>query len=192
MQRVELVPLSLRDVTWIGANMRPADLEEITCQVPEGMSGSDIARLLHGGMLVDWTWIATLDRQPACCFGVAPITTAVWSGFAFGTQSMPRTIPTVSRAILGLEERLIARGVRRVEVRTISTHDLSHQWLRKLGCWFEAELPHYGSNGETFELWSWHVGRPPSQHAKWKPHHVLQIPQDAGPAARAAPDSGSR
>lgn len=189
--RVDLIPVSLRDVTWVGANMRAADLEEVQCQVPKGMSGSDIARLLYTGMLADWTWIATLDRQPVCCFGVAPITTAVWSGFAFGTPAMPRAIPRVSEAILGLEERLVANGVRRVEVRTISTHDLSHQWLRKLGCCYEAVLPDYGSNGETFELWAWLVGRPPSRHAKWKPRHVLQqaaqVPEDPGTTAGTAP-----
>ncbi len=185
MHRVEITAANLRDVTWIGANMRPADREEVICQVPEGLSGSEITALLYTGMLPDWTWLALLDGQPACVFGVSPISTAVWAGFAFGTRHLPRTIPKVSEHILGLEQRLIAAGVRRVEVRTISTHDISHRWLRKLGCWFEAEMPNYGSNGETFELWCWHVGRPPSQHSKWKPRHVLQAQGSETPSAPA-------
>jgi hypothetical protein len=184
---VEIVPANLRDVTWIGANMRAADLEEIVCQVPEGMSGSAIAHLLFEGMLVDWSWVATYKGQPTTCFGVTPHNVATWSGFAFGTNDMVRTIPAVSAFILGLEDRLIAAGVRRVEVRTIDTHDISHQWLRKLGCWFEAEMHHYGRNGETFELWAWHVGQPPSRSAKWKPRHVLSQTQDAQTASPAAP-----
>lgn len=189
MTRVAIHPANLRDVTYIGANLRQADKIEIFCQLPAGMSGSDAAALLYGGMLTDWTWIATLDGQPVCVFGVAPINVATWSGFAFGTRDLPRTIPKVSAHILGLEQRLIATGVRRVEVRTISTHDISHQWLRKLGCWFEAEMPNYGSNGETFELFAWHLGRAPSQFAKWKPRHVHQepSPQDAEAASPAAP-----
>lgn len=189
MAKVEIVPATLRDVTYIGANLRQADREEIFAQLP-AMSGSDAAGLLFRGMLVDWSWVALLDRQPAACFGVTPITTAVWAGFAFGTRDLPRTIPRVSQAILEMEPRLIETGVRRVEVRTISTHDISHAWLRKLGCWFEAEMPHYGSNGETFELWAWHVGRPPSQSAKWKPRHVHRSPEAQDPQAPGTTATG--
>jgi hypothetical protein len=188
--RVEIKPANLRDATYIGANLRAADREEIFCQVPGGLSGSDVTQTLFGGMLDEWTWIAYLDGQPTTIFGVSPITVSTWAGFAFGTRHLPRTIPRVSAHMLALEPSLIAHGVRRLEVRTIATHDISHQWLRKLGCWFEAELPEYGKDGELFELWCWHIGRPPSQYAKWKPRHVLRT--QAAETASATASGGAQ
>ena len=177
----------MRDVTWIGANLRHADRAEIFCQMPDGMNGSSIAAHLFEGMLVDWSWVAALDGQPVCVFGIGPINVATWSGFAFGTHDMPRAIPAMTRHMLAQEQRMIDVGVRRLEVRTISTHDVSHQWLRALGCWFEADLPHYGKNGETFELWSWHLDRKPSRYAKYRTarnvHQSPQAPEAPGATA---------
>jgi hypothetical protein len=83
----------------------------------------------------------------------------VWIGWAFGTSRMIRTIPAVTRHCLAQQEALIEMGVRRVEVRTLVDHDISHAWLRQLGCVYECTLPDYGRNGETFEQWAWCLSR---------------------------------
>lgn len=189
MSRVEIAPATLRDCSYIGANLRQADREEIFCQIPDDMSGSDAASMLFGGMLTDWTWIAYLADQPVCVFGVSPINVATWSGFAFGTKRTPRVVPAVTRHMLELEDRMRTTGIRRLEVRTLSTHDISHRWLRALGCWFEADLPHYGKNGETFELWAWHLGRLPSRYAKHRNRRYVHS-QTKSPKTPSAPASG--
>ena len=153
--RVRIVPANLRDCTYIGANMRPADAEEVLCQMPEGMSGSDFAAAAFPAFLDGWVWVALVDGNPVCFFGFQPITTPVWMGFAVGTRRMLRAVPAMTAHCLAQERRLVELGVRRLEVRTLKGHDLSARWLTHLGCRWCCDLPDHGRSGETFELWSW-------------------------------------
>lgn len=160
--RVRIVPATLRDVTFIGANLRPADAREILCQVPEGTRGSEFAASAFQTLAEGWSWIAELDGQPVCAFGFQPFTVPVWIGWAFGTRRMIRAVPAMTAHCLAQEARMIEAGVRRVEVRTITDHDLSKRWLAHLGCRKCCDLPDHGRKGEAFELWAWQLtdGRP--------------------------------
>lgn len=155
--RVLIGPATLRDITYIGANLRPPDRDEILCQLPRGTTGSDMAAGVYHTLDSAWTWVASIDGQPACAFGFHPMTSPVWMGWAWGTSKMIRTIPAVTRHCWDQERRLLELGVRRVEVRTMKGHDVSQAWLERLGCRYQCDLPDHGRDGETFELWAWQL-----------------------------------
>jgi hypothetical protein len=155
LNRVTIAPANLRDMTYIGANLRPDDAREILCQVPAGTTGAQAAAAIFQSVPGGWAWTASLDGNPACAFGFQPFTSPVWIGWAFGTRRMIRTIPAITRHCLLQEPRLLDLGVKRVEVRTLADHDISHQWLTRLGCRFAADLPDHGRNRELFQLWAW-------------------------------------
>lgn len=148
---------SLRDVSFVAANMRAADRREIEASVgpfqPEALA---MRALRWPGM----TYVATIGDQPAIACGVVigPDQPHLGYAWAFGTDRMRRAVPDLSRFMAGeWREALIARGVHRVEVRTIADHDLSHRWLNSLGARFEAELINHGRNREPFHLYAWTV-----------------------------------
>jgi hypothetical protein len=166
VSRVTIGPLNLRDITFLGANMRAEDRREIMCQAPKNLSGSQAAAAMFPGLAPDWTWLASLDGNPAVAFGLQPYNVATMIGWAWGTRHLPRCIPAITRHLIAEEPLLIASGFRRIEVRTIKDHDISHRWLYALGARKECDLPEFGRDGETFELWAWtlHGPRPVRRH----------------------------
>lgn len=153
--RVAIKPVNLRDITYIGANLRPDDAKEVLCQCPAGTTGAAAAAAIFPAVPADWAWVATLDGNPACAFGFQPQTAAVWAAWAFGTARMPRVMPAVTRHFLEQEKRLLELGIGRLEVRTLKGHIQAQAWLTRLGCRYEADLPDHGINRQLFELWAW-------------------------------------
>ena len=106
----------------------------------------------------DWCWTAWLDDQPQAAFGisfVSPLQPHMRSAWAWGTPRFKRCAPALTRFCKReWPSRLIEDGVTRVEVRSLQGHDLAHRWLAALPARKEADLPYYGVNGETFELWA--------------------------------------
>lgn len=190
-RRVLIQPASMRDMTYIGANLRDEDRREIMCQLPPGISGAGMAASVLATVPEDWTWIATLDGQPAAAFGFQPITVPVWCAWAWGTRHLPRVMPAITRWCWGLEDRILEYGVRRLEARSIAGHHAAHRWLEQLGCKRVCDLPDHGRNGELFHLYAWAIGdgRPSQRHLYRTIHNVYlssQAPED--PGATAAPE----
>jgi hypothetical protein len=155
---IDFVEPTLRDVTYIGANLRPEDHREVMCQVPAGAFGSTALAAMSDGMLSGWSWVVRVDNQPVAVFGFHPLTVPVWQAFALGTRRMTRAIPAITRWCWAQEQRLLDAGVRRLEARTIEGHDTAHRWLERLGCSRVCELPDHGRDGELFYLYAWHLG----------------------------------
>lgn len=182
-------------MTYIGANLREPDAKEIFCQLPEGITGSAMAAAVLDAVDSNWTWVACLDGQPVCAFGFQAFSVPVWIGWAWGTRHMIRAMPAVTRHCLEQEQRLLDLGVRRVEVRTMKGHDVSHAWLASLGCRYQCDLPDHGRDGETFELWAWQLRDGlPSTNATYRTNrNVLPASPkgaEAGPSAVAAVEAG--
>lgn len=150
---VAIKPATLRDVTFVAANMRDQDWREVYASAPCD------DRLQAGYLcyaLSRWSYTAWLKDEPVCAFGFA-MTHLPWLGtaWAFGTDRMKRAIPAVSRHGKAMRQEFIDAGLRRIEVRSLAGHDLAHGWLSALDAKREAELPHYGRDGETFILYAW-------------------------------------
>lgn len=193
---IEILEPNIRDLTYIGANLRPEDYRETMCQLPEGTLGSSALAEIYLGLAPGWSWVATVNGQPAAVFGFQPFTTPVWIAFALGTRRITRAIPAITRWCWSQEQRLIDAGVRRLEARTIEGHDQAHRWLERLGCSRVCELPDHGRNGELFYLYAWHLGAGrPTQNSRYriKPHVLPQASQgaEAGAASVTTEQAGS-
>jgi len=150
---VRVVPATLRDVTYIAANIRPEDWREIACQLSEEVTPTDVAAWSLTGREA---WVATVRGQPVAAFGVHDATNArnVLMIWAWGTPKMWRAVPEMTRFIRERVEVWITEGVTRVEARSIEGHGSAHRWMRALGGESEP-LPGWGKGGEDFLLFWW-------------------------------------
>ncbi len=145
---------TIRDYTYLAANMRPADWREISCQLPPEAKPVDVALM---SLQAREAWTATVRGQPAAAFGISDATPArnVVSLWAWGTRLLPRAAPEVTRFVRARVPVWIEQGINRVEVRSIVGHDLAHRWLGNLGATQDCVLKGFGRNEEDFLLWSW-------------------------------------
>lgn len=154
---VSIVPGVLRDLCFVAANLRDEDRREIFATALLA-SATEAALLSWHSSGPDWSWTVWLDDQPHAAFGVSygsPLQPHIRSAWAWGSNKFKRCAPAITRFCKReWPSRLIAEGVTRVEIRSIKDHDLAHRWLAALPARKEAEMPNYGVNGETFELWA--------------------------------------
>ncbi len=151
MHGVEIVPGTLRDLTYIAANIREHDWREITAQLPAEVTPTQAAAISYAA---GRSWVALWKGQPVAAFGISPIAAAVLSIWAWGTDDMLRAIPTLTRYV---ENELVPEwdrlGLMRVEARSIADHKAAHRWLRAMG-WTETPCPEFGRSGEDFILFA--------------------------------------
>lgn len=155
---VTIRPATLRDMTFITANIRPQDRQEIEATAAVNNMTEAAFVSFHGSD--GWCWCAWLNDQPVGAFGVSG-----WGnyyqphlrhGWAYGTRQFKRAVPAISRFMMGtMVPLLLGEGITRIEVRSLEGHDLAHKWLAGLKCRHEAVMPNYGVHGETFHLWAW-------------------------------------
>lgn len=153
---VEIRPGTCRDLCFIAANLRDEDRREIFASAVLE-SATEAAMLSWYSSGPDWCWTAWLDNQPQAAFGISAVShfqRHMRSAWAWGTDRFKRCVPAITRQAQKCPALLLAEGVTRVEVRSLQGHDLAHKWLSGLGARKECDLPEYGVNGETFELWA--------------------------------------
>jgi len=142
---------SLRDLTYILGNLRPADRNEIECQMAEWDAPLIALRCMQG-----FAYVAELNGNPEAAFGAIEQRPGLWEAWSWGTRKMPRCIPEITRfffAVLGPD--VASREAWRVEARPSADNDLASRWLRKLGATERCRLPRFGKNGEDFKLFDW-------------------------------------
>jgi hypothetical protein len=153
---VTIKPATLRDVSFIAANLRQQDRREIMATVAVhnvwaaviGLAASDTSQ----------AWCAWLDGQPVGIAGFSvpiPLQPHIGQAWAFGSERFRRVVPALTRFVVAEWPALLADiGVSRLEMRSLADHDIAHRWLSGMGVRREAIMPGYGVNGETFELWA--------------------------------------
>lgn len=158
MVAVSIVPPTLRDITYIAANVRPEDWREIACQIPDGVTALDVALW---SVSAGQAWVAKLGDQPVALFGASPQTAAgnVLALWAWGTKRMRRVAPAITRFVRdGRAPEWVEAGITRVEARSIAGHYDAHRWLSSIGLLAEP-LPQWGKGGEDFILFSMTLNR---------------------------------
>lgn len=144
---------TLRDATYVMAWLRPADVEEVMCQVPADLSRSDMAyNLLFSGD----TFAARVGDQPVGFFGTNVINAACLSVWALGTKNMWRAVSEMNRFLV--DEHLparVAQGYRTMEARSITSHTDAHHWIKQLGGVQHGPAFEFGRDRETFLLFRW-------------------------------------
>ena len=181
MSKVTISRATLRDTTWIGAQMQAGDRREIMCQMPPGALASEAAALCWQASPMA-RWQAEIDGEPVAAWGAMILTYPVWQAWAFGTRRMRRAIPAMRRHIVAAVPEIVALGARRLEVRAMSGHSTAHLLLISLGAKYACELPFSGHGGEVFELWFWTVEN--------RPHVLRKRPQNARPDPAAQAGDG--
>lgn len=179
---IRITPATLRDLSYIAANLRPEDRAEIDCQFDEWSPALLALTALQG-----FAYVAELDGNPEAGFGAAEQRGGLWIAWSWGTRRMRRCVPGITdffHAVLG--PQVAARGAWRVEARALAANELALRWLARLGATQRCLLPGYGRNGEDFLLYDWtrtsHLGE------NW--NHV-PLPKAAG-AEAAATDTDHR
>lgn len=153
MSRVVITPACLRDATFVVANLRPRDREEIWCQLPEDTHELDVAYfLLMGGDC----WIASIDGRPIMFFGVTSMNIACMSVWAVGTRRTSRVVRDVTRFLIGeAVPAKIAAGFHTMEARSHVDHAQAHRWMQSTGAVVVGEPFVYGRQREKFLLFRW-------------------------------------
>ncbi|RVD55700.1 hypothetical protein EN828_27050 [Mesorhizobium sp. M2D.F.Ca.ET.185.01.1.1] len=170
---IRIVPATLRDLSYIAANLRAEDRAEIDCQLDHWTPALLALTALQG-----FAYVAELDGNPEAGFGAAEQRSGLWIAWSWGTRRMKRCVPEITRffhAVLG--PQVAARGAWRVEARALADNDLALRWLDRLGATRRCRLPGYGRTGEDFFLHDW-------TRESW--NHVSLSTETTGTEAAAA------
>jgi hypothetical protein len=161
---------TLRDVSYIAANLRSEDHAEIACQVPQGTKPEAIAR---SSLAAGEARVVFRNGLPCGAFGFVPVSDGVLSAWAYGMRGFERCIPAVTRHVYReFVSQWMQGNIRRIEARTIESHDSAHRWLEKAGAVRCCTLEQWGRNGERFYLYEWVRGCVPvATYRRWG--HVL-------------------
>lgn len=147
--------LNLRDITYVLANLRESDWNELKVQIPRGASRIELAAYMlpaiQGPAYSVW-----YKESPIAVFGVtpSPIPT-MFIGFAFGTNKFRRAAPIISQfGYSVLSHWLVEAGAIRLEVRASASHLQANSWLKALGFNYDCPLKCFGTDGSLFNLYS--------------------------------------
>ncbi len=147
---IEIVPACHRDISFVLANLRPVDGEEIFCQMDVG----DIGLLLVLALELK-SRVCRLKGQPVAVFSFSQINASTVAVNLYGTNDITRATPAITRFIFtDMIPGALKQGIRRFEARTIETHLQAHQWLEACGAKREGAMEQMGKNGEGFFMYA--------------------------------------
>lgn len=111
LMTVRIIPATLRDLSYIAANLRPEDKAEIDCQFDQWSPALLALMALQG-----FAYVAEFDGNPEAGFGAAEQHGGLWIAWSWGTRRMKRCVPGITEffhAVLGRQvaaRRLACRG----------------------------------------------------------------------------------
>lgn len=148
--------LNIRDFTYVIANLRPQDEEELRALLPQGSTRQDYSTILGQAAFEGNGYSVYLDDEPIAVFGVSRgssfATAVIW---AFGTDKFKRAVPTISHFTWNkITHDLYNAGVLRLECRALSSNTFAREWLKRTGFREECELPYYGTGGQSFHQYA--------------------------------------
>lgn len=153
--RFSVKPLNLRDATYVLANLRNSDWNELKAQVPIGATKNDIVQYVLPAMQGP-SYTICYKENPIAVFGVTPSPLpTLFIGFAFGTNMFRRAAPIItSFGMQVLSHWLVEAGAIRLEVRAMASHLQANTWLHHLGFNLDCPLKCFGNDGSLFNLYS--------------------------------------
>ncbi|MCP4072296.1 MAG: hypothetical protein GY742_11235 [Hyphomicrobiales bacterium] len=147
---IEIVAGNHRDISYVVANLRQIDREEIFCQ----MDIDDVDLLAVLSLELN-SRVCRLKCQPVAVFSFSLVNVSTVAVNLFGTNSITRAIPAITRFIFtDMIPDALQQGIRRFEARTIETHSQAHRWLEACGAMREGALEQMGKNGERFFMYA--------------------------------------
>ncbi len=148
--------LNIRDFTYVLANLRAEDREELKALVPVGFPIDKYSMLFAQAAFQGKAYSVHIKDEPVAVFGVgvsSAYSTAI--GWAFGSTNFKRATPSISQFMWNkLSHELRDAGILRLEARALTKHMFARQWLKNMGFHEDCELKCYGTSGESFHLYS--------------------------------------
>lgn len=143
---------TLRDLSYIAANLRLEDREEVDCQFVDWSPVGLASISLRGH-----AYVVLIDGNPEAAFGANPTPNpGLWVAYSWGTRRLWRAVPIITHFVSAvLIPDLVASGCQRCEARAMARHDSAHRWLKRMGANEQGRLECYGRNGEDFILFEW-------------------------------------
>lgn len=142
--KVTCEPLEWLALEFLCFNMREIDREEIydnqQIDNPIGLA----AALHHAIARNGCAWIARLNGRPAACLGVFENFPGNWQVFSFGTPDYRRTLVAFKPKLDNMLGFARARGMHRLECRSLAHHRDAHRITRFIGMKPEATLRAFG------------------------------------------------
>ena len=156
---VAIEPLLFRDCCYIAANIRDEDWNECRCQL-ENENKFELASLSYFSTVEDLRWCLRVNGQPTAAMGLGKTGPTLCQAWMWGTKHMNRGFPTMIRFLnTSVRQNLLERGVLRVEVRALETHEFVRRgWIARMGARDCGLMRKYGKNGEDFRLYAWWKG----------------------------------
>ena len=152
---VSIEAATIRDASYIMANLRPLDLREVRCQIPDSVTMVEMSyAMLHSGD----SFIASYRGKPVVFFGTSAMNVACAMVWAVGTKNAPRVIPAVTRFMIHEHiPNLIDRGFLTLEARSYFEHVEAHRWMLSAGAHKSGAPFYYGKDRELFQLFRWTI-----------------------------------
>lgn len=142
---------TLRDLSYIAANLRPDDKAEIDCQCEAWKPAQLALAALQGH-----AYVVTLDGNPEAAFGATEQRTGLWIIWSWGSRRMWRTVPTITKFCMEVViPDVLNAGAMRGEARAMASNQMAVRWLERLGATRQGVLRNFGKNGEDFLLFEW-------------------------------------
>jgi hypothetical protein len=146
-----VVPATLRDLSYVAANMRAVDRAEVECQVDEWNAVAIAAMSLR-----DFAFVVELNGNPEAAFGAGQVRKGYWIAWSWGTNRLTKCLPVMVDYIMTrLQPDIYSAGALRVEARALKSHCQAHRFLKRIGGHLRCDLPAYGKGGEDFLLFDW-------------------------------------
>lgn len=154
VKQADIIPATLRDVTYVLYNLRPLDELELSCQLPDGLKRDAVAYDLLMNSYVAYT--GHLRGHPEMVFGVSLMNAACVSIWALGTVYSHRLAPAIVDHVLeAVVPHLIDDGYLTMEARSLVDHVEAHRWMKSAGAKQVGDAFEYGKAREKFLLFRW-------------------------------------
>lgn len=153
VSRVIVRPACLAHASFVLANMRDADRDEVMCQVPDGTKTHEIAYMM---LMSGDAFVAYLNDIPVLFFGAHALNVCTLEAWALGTKDTRRVLHAATRYLFAeFIPKVVEAGYLSVECRSHADHHAAHRWLRSTGAVANGEPFVYGKTGEKFVIYRW-------------------------------------
>ena len=149
-----IVKATMDQLVYVAKHMQAIEKTSCSALMWGWFEPEKLARKL---MRTDMRYCCVDDHHvPVVVGGIDFITPAVGQCWMFGTDDFPKVVREVTKATRRVLDEILANQVRRIEIRSIETHKVAHEWYRRfLGFTGEPSmLQSYGVNGENFLLFA--------------------------------------
>lgn len=150
---IEVLPATLRDMSYVLYNLNPADEAETACQIDPALRRDQLAYML---LMSGDNFAVRENGNPIAVFGTAPLNRACLSVWALGTKRMPKALAPIGRHLCDVHlPGMVAQGYLSMEARSLATHHAAHRWLEWWGAKQHGGPFEYGNDRDLFLLFRW-------------------------------------